>query len=606
MGVLTIKPARLVQRGRVIQQTEPITVQVLGADELSSDPPQITLRCEPKRATSESEIRATIEIRVGDMSQDLELGNKWSTGFQLVDDSDRRRTKTATGSDGKIVQVTTLSVALRPNRIGTYTLGPVPLISRGRVLAESNTVRVTIVPPPPVSAEDARQMSWYKGQKPAIRAYTDKDQYYVSEPFLIRWDLVEGRRGLSGRYGAGTEPSLEGFSAKPIDVKDERQRTFLGGKRVVTRPLQAKIARGFKPGARIIDSLTLKSMDPFTGEEVGRISSRPFKLLIKPLPKKDQPKGFEPSHVGQFEPTVEWPLREGDKLSTHQKVQLRVVIEGHGNLEGLVAPSLRNLGEHFSVEDFSDRGQDRIDIDEKGVHGHRIFRYRITPLKPGKHAFPSFRFDYFDPVLERYVSVEKKGPLVEITGSPVLDTAEGLGYAERDIGPILESSDFAHNEPGQFTDRPIFWLFLLIPLGLLLTSEAWHTAQRHRAKDPSARRSRTAQSRARKRLAAAEEAMKAGQAKEFFDEIALTLQNCLTERLSIPAQGLQHEELKRRAIDLGLTVELMENIVAELENCDFARFAASSSMQGTMEDTLRRAEGLVEGIGSAKLKRGPG
>ena len=87
---------------------------------------------------------------------------------------------------------------------------------------------------------------------------------------------------------------------------------------------------------------------------MGRISSRPFKLLIKPLPKKDQPEGFEPGHVGQFEPTVEWPLREGDKLSTHQKVQLRVVIEGHGNLEGLVAPSLRNLGEHFSVEDFSE------------------------------------------------------------------------------------------------------------------------------------------------------------------------------------------------------------------------------------------------------------
>ena len=98
--------------------------------------------------------------------------------------------------------------------------------------------------------------------------------------------------------------------------------------------------------------------------------------------------------------------------------------------------------------------------------------------------------------------------------------------------------------------------------------------------------------------------MNAGQAKVFFDEIAGTLEACLTERLNIPATGLQHQELRKQAMAKGAPANLMDDIIAEFENCDFARFASSTSMKDTMEDTLRRAKALIEGIGSVTIKRG--
>jgi hypothetical protein len=606
MGELTIAPAKLVRRGQVVRQTKNFTIRVMGEDQLSSEPPQISITSERVRLNLEESLQLKIQVKMGNLGSGVELGDDWAKGFQLVEESQREEGSVAKDNEGKLIQVRNLTLTLRPERVGRFQIGPVPLISNGKILAKSNLIRLEVIPPPPITAEEARNMSWYDGRSLALRAYTEKDDYFVSEPFLIRWELIEGRRGVRGRISLGTDPSLEGFSARSIDLPEERTRTYLGGRKVTTQPVSTKMARAFKAGSRTIDPMVLKVTDTFTGDTVNRIASKPFKMRIKPLPLKGQPAGFEAGHVGRFQTTVEWPLREGDTLSTHQKIQLRVVVEGEGNLEGLVAPNLETSKDVFEVEDFSDRVSDTVIIDADGVRGHRVFRYRITALTPGSHPFPTLVFNYFDPKTEAYVRVKEAGPAVEVTGSPVLETASGLGYANQDIGPILESESFENMESGDFTDAPLFWILLLAPFGLFVLLEGFHRYQVEVAKDPAAKRFRSAHASARKRLMTAEGSLKKGHSKEFFDHISSTLESCLSERLSIPAQGLQHQELKRKAVHLGVAPELMEDIVAELENCDFARFASSASMSDAMSATLTRTSHLVERLVASNTRRSRG
>jgi len=606
MGELTIAPAKLVRRGQVIRQTKTFSIRVMDEDQLSDEPPQISITSKRVRLNLEESLQLKIQVKMGNIGSGVELGDDWAQGFQLVEESQREEGSVQKDSEGKLIQVRNLTLTLRPERVGRFQIGPIPLISKGRILAKSNLIRLEVIPPPPITAEEARNMSWYDGRSLALRAYTKKDAYFVSEPFLIRWELVEGRRGARGRISLGTDPSLEGFSARTIDLPEERTRTYLGGRKVTTQPASTKMARAFKAGNRTIDPMILKVTDPFTGDTLNRIASKPFKVRIKPLPKKGQPEGFETGHVGRFQTTVEWPLREGDTLSTHQKIQLRVVVEGEGNLEGLVAPNLETSKDVFDVEDFSNRSSDTVTIDANGVRGHRVFRYRITALTPGSHPFPTLVFNYFDPTTATYVRVKEVGPTVEVTGSPVLETASGLGYANQDIGPILESETFENMDSADFTDTPLFWILFLAPFGLFMLLEGFHRYQAEVAKDPSAKRFRSAHASAKKRLAHAEEALKKGLSKEFFDQISNALESCLAERLSIPAQGLQHHELKRQAVRLGVAPELMEDIIAELENCDFARFASSASMADAMAETLTRTSQLVERLVTSNTRRSEG
>ena len=157
-------------------------------------------------------------------------------------------------------------------------------------------------------------------------------------------------------------------------------------------------------------------------------------------------------------------------------------------------------------------GQDRVDIDEGCPRPPHFSISNYFHLKPGKHAFRAL-CSTISTQYSKGMSQWRKGPLVEITGSPVLDTAEGLDAFESGTLAPSGATTLRIMNPGQFTDRPIFWLFLLVPR-LLLTSEAPayglpKASREGPAQDGHERHNREL----RKRLAAAEEAMKAGKAK---------------------------------------------------------------------------------------------
>jgi hypothetical protein len=103
---------------------------------------------------------------------------------------------------------------------------------------------------------------------------------------------------------------------------------------------------------------------------------------------------------------------------------------------------------------------------------------------------------------------------------------------------------------------------------------------------------------------AADLALKSGLVKDFFAQVSRVLHGYLDERLNIAGAGMTHDGLRMAAIERGVAPELMEEIVAELENCDFARFAPSTTMTQQMDDTLSRLKILVGKLERSSLTRG--
>jgi hypothetical protein len=106
-------------------------------------------------------------------------------------------------------------------------------------------------------------------------------------------------------------------------------------------------------------------------------------------------------------------------------------------------------------------------------------------------------------------------------------------------------------------------------------------------------------------LASAEQARRSGDAAACFAAVARGLNLFLEERLQRPIGGLTTEELRRTLEARGFGDELVERLVRELENCDFARFTPEGGRAREMSECIERARDLVDELDRVVVKPDP-
>ena len=144
------------------------------------------------------------------------------------------------------------------------------------------------------------------------------------------------------------------------------------------------------------------------------------------------------------------------------------------------------------------------------------------------------------------------------------------------------------------------WILFALPLMGFAFVEARYRQRGRQQRNPSQRRSKGAVGNARKRLAAAQQALDDGLVKDFYGQIARTLIHFFEERVQLPATGLTHDELRTAALPCGYAPDVMDEVITELENCDFARFAPSDSATRDMRDTVARIDALLGKLAAVK------
>ena len=132
-----------------------------------------------------------------------------------------------------------------------------------------------------------------------------------------------------------------------------------------------------------------------------------------------------------------------------------------------------------------------------------------------------------------------------------------------------------------------------MPGALLLLLELGHLLRRRRHRNADRIRSRRARSVASKQLKTARELADAGETADCFAEVARVLERFVTDRFGFSPRGLTHDALRERLATRGAEAGLAGALVAEWENCDFARFAPVSMRAEEMDASLERAADLI-------------
>jgi len=389
----------------------------------------------------------TLTIRVDGVYEDFV--DPPLADFQVVERYSKERNVL---KDGRSDQFREIAYRLRPQRIGTLTIGPAKLIVGGKPVAQSAPVTITVTnPPPPTSAAEARKLDAYAGQPTFLHAFTADGVYAVGEPFVLAWDLYYLPDVSVTPVNVHTKPTLGGLKARETILKPPQpQKVTIGGREYMKLPYSRQVVVANAPIEElVVDPLKINANFEARFSKA-RLRSNAYSIQITSLPRVGRPDWFRAGNVGRFAMTATWKYLKAEKgAEPTEKIPERLVaddflvldleLSGTGNLEAIKPPVLDGA-QRFEVVSLSPKGNDVVSVDASGIKGERHWRFRLRPKIVGTYITPKVHFAFFDPDGGGYTVLTEKGRMVTVdqTMRPTMGGLtlqnENLNAARAEIG----------------------------------------------------------------------------------------------------------------------------------------------------------------------------
>ncbi len=493
---------------------------------------------------------------------------------------------------------------------GDVTIPPATVNVKGKTY-QSNSIKIKIVKgsgkQQGISGGSSQKSSGdgsVKNDDVFIRAVVSKKNPYLGEQLILTYKIYFRINISSPSFTK--EPSLRGFWAQDL-LKDRTSyieyNETVNGQQYHVAELKKYALFPQKSGKITIDPVDMKIVaqvrtqskrrrsndpfedffnDPFFNRNVRNVEvplrSNAITLNVKPLPQKGKPEGFSGA-VGNFSFTDQL---DNNSLKANEALTLTIGLSGKGNLELINPPEV-----HFpsDFETYEPKTSSKIVATEKGVSGRKKFEYLAIPRNAGDFVIEPVSFSFFNPrdkqyhtyTTERYTIHVEKGDASSPAVSYSSSAQEDIRYIGQDIRHIKTGdSELRQANDFLFASTTYYLLVSLPALILLIFVALWKKREKQRG-DVGMMKTRKANKVARGRLQKAAKFMKAGNDKEFYDEIAQALWGYIADKFGIPQAVLSIDTVKETLMDKGAGEQVVDNFVNTLNNIEFARFAPGDS-----------------------------
>jgi hypothetical protein len=410
-----------------------------------------------------------------------------------------------------------------------------------------------------------------------LKASVDKESAYVGEQ--VNFSLYIYSRADLASVDSVTMPKLEGFLSEDLDSPTQLapESRNIGGVPYRAYLLRRRAIFPLKPGEISIGAAEVDITTGwlYQGSRAHR-KGNALTLKVKPLPKEAQ--GLNVGHWRIASEATQTSVQVGTPL------QVRVTLEGVGNLKSAVMPKLSGPG---ALRIYEPTTTDKVQIRHGTFGGSRVQEYVVLPQQTGTFVLPAIKLKYFNPETGQVEESNTDPITLNVTasatgGNYVAAPASG-GAGESGTGPKnrLEAGglkQLRHTAKFETSARPLWarpWFvpfaagpfafsFGLVMLGLVRRATS--------GTDPASERKKKARA-ARARLAAAEKLRASGKTADFYAEVEKALYAFLDTRLSEPAAGLTREQLDLKMAEAGVDEGVRARVKSALETCDMGRFA---------------------------------
>jgi hypothetical protein len=549
-------------------------------------------------------LQDSLQLTIRSVTQGFGRGNLESpllSDWQIVGQMER------TGFDGAAgVQQRVIVLTLKPLKAGELTIGSFTLKGPdGEVKSQPITIRIgngaangnpngnpngsAPTEPTPEAPDALAFMRWE----------LDRTELWLGEPTEVELVLYYNRQ-VRVTDATAPEINLEGFWTQELQGRGERRLVQFGNEVFVREPLAHRLLVPIKSGALSLAGVGMRlTLAQVQGNRRGsqaveRLAPE-IPLNIKALPEAGRPAGFKGPAVGRL---VLEAGADRTQVKAADGLQLTVTTQIEGMLQNVPVIELPDLP-GFRVFPPSDAEQSAVQNGK--LRGVRRQTWLLRPEKNGDLVIPSLTLPYFDPTTGQYAVARTRPINVQATGA-----VEGGGD-----GPIIEAGpvegtpaalplrDVRKQAEATVTSMPIYTgLFLgavVVPPALFLLLLLRDRMRHSRSQSAGSRAARQAAGAARKAL---DRLARAG-GDEAYGAIARTLLTYLEARFGRAFRGLTHPDIRRVLAQAKVDEATIGQLIAELEHCDFARFAPVAGSGGVAESVTRsrqiidRIEGAV-------------
>ncbi|MBW6489616.1 MAG: BatD family protein [Lentimicrobium sp.] len=443
-----------------------------------------------------------------------------------------------------------------------------------------------------------------------VRAVTSKSNPTQGEQIIVTYKLYT--RVPVAEYSITRAPSTAGFWLQDL-IKDSKKlnqyRETIEGKEYVVAEIKKDALFAQKSGTLTIEPLEMDVLaqverkvarrnfnDPFfdsffndsflgsTYQNVKKtIRSNDLRINVKPLPEQTRPGGYT-GGVGEFNINA---AIDREQLKANEALTLRFTVTGKGNIKLIEKPAIV-FPPDFEVYD--PRITDNITASSNGVSGSRNFEYLIIPRNAGKYNLKPINFSYFDLSSQSYKTISTKGFDITVEkgdgrSSDIIASTdkEDFRYIGSDVRFIKTGSIKLSAIADYFFGSRAFYIWLLtVPLLFALFIIIWRKELKKRS-NVAFMKTKKATGVARKRLKTAERFMKQGKHEEFWAETSNALWGYMSDKFNIPRASLSIDSVNGALKSKNVKKELIDEFIAILNKCEFARFAPGNKTQAMDE-----------------------
>jgi hypothetical protein len=504
-----------------------------------------------------------------------------------------------------------------PTETGEFELGPVTLEYKGEAYT-SNTVRIEAVERTPfegdIDPDRERSKEIDINKRVFVELTTDKKEAYIYEQIIESFKLYF-QKGLPIDDLDYVAASTKSFLAERLgeerryeEVRDGilynviELRTALFP--LVTGNIEIPPAK-FKCNIIIRQQSYSNSMfDEFLGRGGQKYpverSTDSIKLKIKSLPELDKPEDFAGT-VGKFTMDV---LAKPTKVKVGDPITLSMNIRGEGNIQTIGEPKPAP-GTEKDFKLYPTETDTTITDREDGIRGEKLFSKVIEPQHEDIDMIPAISFSYFDPELEKYITITHNPIPVVVEHSEVeipirlsLEDAEKVKgrvkILTKDILPIMSDLYSFKNQDFVMYKRPLFLAFIFLTPILVVIACAY--VQRYREllqTDVGYARKRRALSRAKKQFSNARRLVQLDNPSEFYSTLARTVMEHIADKLNLAPASITSDNISGILESRGVSHDVIKELKQCLESCDYGRFSTGQQSKDQMEHTLNSAEEFI-------------
>lgn len=390
------------------------------------------------------------------------------------------------------------------------------------------------------------------------------------------------------------EVKLQGFWTHDRKSSSGRRRVQLGEDIFVRETLVHYQLVPIRAGALELPPVEIElSADQSRGFDRRRVKvkrkSAAVPITVKPLPTDGRPGDFKGPAVGKL---VLQAGADRTRVKAGEGVQFSITTTVDGMLQNVPPIELPDL-DGFRVFPPSEKTTVRLFNDR--LRGVRRQSWLMRPTRNGQLKIPSVSISYFDPDTGRYHTARTQA--IDVVASGVdASPANGAAGAAVSASETPALRTIRKSIDVDQTDRPVYsqlWFIVgaAAPPALFIGVLFAGRVRRRRAAQSGNRSARRAASVAKSRL----DTIARGKTEAPYAAVANALLGYLEARLEQPVKGLTHPELSRVLQARGAQPAQIADLVTELENCDFARFAPSQGGLGVGE-CVARARKIIAGL----------